>query len=196
MMNQFPALERLRPLLRLEFAILAAVLLAAAVWYNLSSKVADVRDEETAVETKLKAAQQDLDLFAANNEQAGLEEKLQVLQLEQKTLELAPMVDALKVGEDILTYVENQQLALNAFGKQESTTTSGEDEVLTLRYNFTVQGDQEALVGILGLLKEHPTASVQSLNFARRSEGEESWVMSLELSVYYLDPEQDQEQGT
>ena len=135
-------------------------------------------------------------MFLENNEQAGLEEKLQVLQLEQKTLELAPIADALRVGEDILTYVEERQLTLNAFRKEETTTISGEKAVLTLDYNFSVQGDQESLVGILSLLKEHPTASVDSLQFTKLAEAEESWIMSMRLSVFYLDPDENQEQGT
>ena len=192
MMSQFPALERLRPLLRLEYAVLAALLVVAAVWYSFDSRVEDARDAEIAAEQKVKAAREDLNLFVANNEQAELEERLRVLQLEQKTLELAPMVDALRVRDDILNYVEERQLVLNAFGKAETTTTLGDQEVLALRYNFTVQGDEESLIGILSLLKEHPTASVQSLQFARKLEAVETWVMGLELSVFFLDSEQDQ----
>ena len=194
MMSQFPSLERIRPLLRLEVAVFVALLLAAVVWFNLNSKVEDARDEETAVEQRLRAARVDVDLFAGNNERTKLEEELQLLKLEQKTLELTPMVDAARVRDDILTYVDERKLALNAFGKQETTTPSGDREVSTLRYSFTVQGDEESLVGILSLLKEHPTASVQSLQFARLVEDPENWQMSLELAVFYLSPEQEQEQ--
>ena len=67
MMSQFPALERLRPLLRLEYAILVALLLVAAVWFNFSSKVDEVRVEETRVQKTLKAAVDDLNLFSGSN---------------------------------------------------------------------------------------------------------------------------------
>ena len=197
MMSQFPSLERLRPLLRLEVAILVVLLLVAAVWFNLSSKIDEARDEETGVEQRLKAAQDDLDFFATNNERAALEEELRLLQLElqkvnEVTLELSPRDDAVRVRDDILAFVEEWQLALNAFGQQELTTPAGDEEIPTLRYSFTVQGDEVSLVGILRLLQEYPTASVQALQFTRLAEDLESWEMSLELLAFYLGTEQDQ----
>ena len=68
MMSQFPTLERLRPLLRPEFAFLVALLLVAAVWFSINSKVEEARDEETRVEQKLNAARDDLDFFAGSND--------------------------------------------------------------------------------------------------------------------------------
>ena len=200
MMSQFPALERLRPLLRLEYAILVALLLVAAVWFNFSSKVDEVRVEETRVQKTLKAAVDDLNLFSGNNERAELEEELGLLQLQLQqvndiSLELSPKDDALLVRDDILAYVDQQQLALNAFGQLEGTTAAGDEELLTIRYSFTVQGDEEALVGVLSLLNGYPTASVQSLRFTRLAEDLEGWEMSLELAVFFLGPEEDQEQG-
>ena len=191
MMNQFPTLERLRPLLRIEFAILIALLLVAAGWFNFNSKVEVAKDEEKGVEQRLKAARDDLALFASNSEQIELEEELQLLKLQlqkvnELTLELSPKDDALRVRDDILAYIDQRQLALDAFGQQEATTRAGDQDLPTIRYSFTVQGDEESLVGILSLVREHPTASVQSFQFARPAEDLGNWVMSLELAVFYL----------
>ena len=195
MMTQFPSLERLRPLLRVEVAVIVALLLVAVVWFNFNSKVEDARGEETVVEQRLRAARADLNVFAGNNEQSELEERLRLLKVElekvrQITVGLSPREDALRVRDDILTFVDEQQLALNAFGQQEVTTPAGDEEIPTILYSFTAQGDEESLVGILRLLQEYPTATVQALQFARLAEGLESWEMSLELSVFYLDSEQ------
>ena len=120
---------------------------------------------------------------------------MQLQQVNDISLELSPKDDALLVRDDILAYVDQQQLALNAFGQLEGTTAAGDEEILTIRYSFTVQGDEEALVGVLRLLNVYPTASVQSLRFTRLAEDLEGWEMSLELAVFFLGPEEDQEQG-
>ena len=195
MMSQFPSLERLRPLLRVEVGVIVALLLVAVVWFNFSSKVEDARGKETVVERSLRAARADLNVFAGNNEQSKLEEELRLLKLElekvqQITVELSPKEDALRVRDDILTYVDERQLALNAFGQQEVTTRAGDEEIPTIRYSYIAQGDEESLVGILRLLREYPTATVQALQFTRLAEGLENWEISLELSVFYLGSEQ------
>jgi len=191
MTSQFPTLERLRPLLRIEFAAAVVLLLVAVVWFNLNSKVEDARAAETVVEQKLRAARADLNLFAENNEQSNLEEKLRLLQLQldkvqQITVELSPRADALRVRDDILAYVDERNLALNAFAQEELKTPAGGEEIPTIRYSFTTQGDEESLVGILRLLQDYPTATVQALQFARLAEDLDNWEMSLELSVFYL----------
>ena len=210
MMSQIPALERLRPFLRLEVAILVALLLVAMVWFNISfsfgplglgevslgPKVEDARDQDRTVDQRLRAARADLVLFEGNNEQAELEERLRLLMSEQTSLEMAPRDDALGVRDDILTYIEERQLALITFVKQEATTTSGDEEIPTFRYAFIIQGDQESLVGILRLLQEYPAASVQALDFARLVDDQVSWEMTLQLSVLFLSGEQNQDQGT
>ena len=115
--------------------------------------------------------------------------QLQVQRVNEVTLELSTKDDAVRVRDEILAYVDQRQLALNTFGQLEGTTPAGDEVLPTINYSFTVQGDEESLVGILRLVKEHPTASVQSLQFTRVTEDLENWVLSLELAVFYLGPE-------
>ena len=116
--------------------------------------------------------------------------QLQVQRVNEVTLELSPKDDAVRVRDDILAYVDERRLSLNAFGQQESTTPAGDEQIPTLRYSFTVQGDEESLIGVLRLLQEYPTTTVQALQFARLAGDLENWEMSLDLAVFYLDSEQ------
>ena len=162
-MNQFPALERLRPFLRIEVAVLAAVLLVAVVWYYQNQQIDDAREEESVLQRQLKAAVDDLNLFIADNEQPALEAELRQLQVvvEEPSSTLLPSrEDALKFRDDLLAYVDNRQLELNEFGKEETSTPFGDDEFPTIRYSIAAVGNADALVGMLELLQDFPTATV------------------------------------
>lgn len=184
-MNQFPALERLRPYLRIELAVLAAVLVFAVVWFYQNQQVGDAREEESVLDRQLKAAQDDLNLFIANNEQPALAEELRQLQVVERPLSLSSREDALKFRDDVLSYVDDRQLTLNAFGKEETSIPFGGDDFPTIRYSISAQGSEDDLVGMLQLLQDFPTATVQVLQLVRSPESLDSWEMNLNLDVLY-----------
>jgi len=154
MMTQFPTLERLRPLLRVEVAVLVALLLVAVAWFNLSSMIEDAREAEKAVEQRLMAARGALDLSAGNDEKAELEEQLQALQLDQKTLMLASMADALRVRDDILTYVEERKLATKLL-QQADECREGEGDEDECHDNGHYQANDRVNQGGLDLVLHH-----------------------------------------
>ena len=117
-MSLFPTLERLRPFLRIETGILIALLIVLAVWYSFNQKASDAREEESGLEKRVKAAQDDLDFFARNNERDTLEERLRLLQTDQSPVSLPSRESALLFRDDILSYVAAQRLALNQYANE------------------------------------------------------------------------------
>jgi len=186
-MNQFPTLQRLRPLLRIEVGILVVVLVIALIWYNQNQQVGDARDEESLMVQKINAANDDLAVFEQTNARAALEEELAQLQSEQKPVVLPTRRDALRLNDELLAYADDQQLGLPAYHRKEMTVTSAEQEFPAVRYSIVAQGSAAPLVGMLELLRDFPSAKVQLLQFVRPPEGQDIWEMSLELDVFYGD---------
>ena len=186
-MSQFPTLERLRPYLRIEVGVVVALLVVIVGWYMFSQQTTESRDADLLLDQKLGAVQSDLNAFARNDERDRLIEQLAALQADQATVVLPTRDEALRFRDELLRYVDSQNLSLNAFGKDESLTPIGEQEYPTVRYSIVAQGPQESLVGTLQLLQGFPTAAVQVLELVRPVEDLPEWVMTLELSVFYDD---------
>ena len=182
----FPSLERLRPLIRIEVGVFAALLVVLVTWYMFSQQTTESRDAETALDQRLDVFHRDLAAFARSNEQDSLKEELAALQADKSTLVLPTKDEAMGFRDALLEYVDSQNLSLNAFGQDESLSPIGEQEFSTIRYSIIVQGFQEPLVGALQLLQDFPTA-VQVLEMVRAVEGQPEWVMILELSVFFDD---------
>ena len=186
LMTQFPSLQKLRPLIRIEVGVLAALLLVVVIWYSFSQQTAESRDAETALDQRFGAFRSDLAAFARSNERATLQEELAALQADKSAVVLPTRDEAFRFRDELLEYVDSHNLSLNAFGQEESLTPIGEQDFPTIRYSIIVQGLQESLVGTLQLLQEFPTA-VQVLELVRAVEGLPEWVMILELSVFFDD---------
>ena len=186
-MTQFPTLARLRPYLRIEVGVVAALLVVIVAWYMFNQQTTESRDAEANVDKQLGVVQSDLDAFARNDERAPLQERLAALQADQATVVLPTREHALRFRDDLLKYVELQNLSLNAFGKEETFTPIGEQDYPTIRYSIVAQGLQDSLVGTLQLLQGFPTAAVQVLELIRPVEDLPEWVLSLELSVFFDD---------
>ena len=184
-MTQFPTLEWLRPLLRLEVAVVVAVLILAYVWYTQQQQLDDARAEESSLESNLSAVLVDLRYQDPNRDLGALQEKLASL-LSAEVLQPLPSREmALRLGEDVLIYAQNQQLGLSEFGTLETISVLGEQEYSAIRYLIAARGTTDSLVGVLELLRDFPTAKVQALHFVRPIEAPESWEMNLELDVFY-----------
>ena len=186
-MTQFPTLEKLRPYLRIEVGVVAALLVVIVAWYMFNQQTSESRDAETALDRKLLAAQADLDTFARRDERATLQNQLAELQADQATVVLPRRDVALRFRDELLRYVDSENLPLNAFGKEESLRPIGEQEYPIIRYSIVAQGDQDSVVGTLRLLQDFPTAAVDMLELRRPVEDLPEWVMTLELSVFFDD---------
>lgn len=192
-MNQLPSLEKLRPLLRMETAVVIAILVLAVAWYTQSQMTEDAREAESAADQKLKtadrklrAAQQDLDSFDTSNGRGALEAELEKEQsIEQDQLALPSQDKALSFGDALLIYTNDQELHLPVYDQTESVASVGEQEFQAIHYSIRAQGSVAALVGVLKLLQEFPTAAVQTLDFVRPSEELDNCGMSLELDVFF-----------
>ena len=185
-MNQFLTSDRLRGLLRLEVAIVVVVLLLAVVWYSQRGQTSDAKALEAVVVEDLAKARRAQAILSNQDDVATLEERKRQL---QSLLELPDTLfrdDSLKFGNDFLSYVDEQSLALPSYGEEDASAIIGEEQHATIRYSLVVQGSSAALVGVLTLLEDLP-AKVQAMRFNKLPDGPNSWEMSLELDVFYQD---------
>jgi len=186
-MTQFPSLEKIRPYLRIETAVVVALLVVVVFWYMLSQQVNESSDAEGVLDQKIAAVRSDINAFTQNDERATLQAQLAELQADQTTVVLPSRDLALQFGDVLLKYVSSQNIPLNNYATEETLTPIGEQDYPTIRYSIIVQGPQNSLVGTLELLQEFPTAVVQVLELIRPVEDRPEWVMTLELSVFYDD---------
>lgn len=186
-MTQFPSLEKIRPYLRIETAVVVALLVVVVFWYMLSQQVNESSDAEGVLDQKIAAVRSDINAFTQNDERATLQAQLAELQADQTTVVLPSRDLALQFGDVLLKYVSSQNIPLNNYATEETLTPIGEQDYPTILYIIIVQGPQNSLVGTLELLQEFPTAAVQVLELIRPVEDRPEWVMTLELSVFYDD---------
>ena len=186
-MTQFPSLEKIRPYLRIETAVVVALLVVVVFWYMLSQQVNESSDAEGVLDQKIAAVRSDINAFTQNDERATLQAQLAELQADQTTVVLPSRDLALQFGDVLLKYVSSQNIPLNNYATEETLTPIGEQDYPTIRYSIIVQGPQNFLVGTLELLQEFPTAAVQVLELIRPVEDRPEWVMTLELLVFYDD---------
>ena len=170
----------------METAVVIALLVLAVAWYNQFQETGDARDAKSASDLQLDAAQDDLRFWEINNDPVALREELTQLQsLEQDSLALPTRATASSFGDELLIYANEQELRLPVFGQAGSVASVGDQEFQAIHYSIRALGSADALVGVLKLLQEFPTAAVQTLEFVRPPEQLESWEMSLELDVFF-----------
>jgi len=189
-MGQFPTLKRIMPLLRIESAVVAAVLVFAVLWYYQDQQIFDVREEAVGLERRLQIVTEDLTFAIASDDSNDLEEQLSELRSAQRgPLGLPSLESAASFGDKLLIYLDEQQLNVLGFGKTETVATVGGKDYQAIRYAIATQGTGESLVGLLKLLEDFPTAAVQSLTLAKPIEGSDNWELALELDLFYGDGE-------
>ena len=67
-MTQFPSLEKIRPYLRIETAVVVALLVVVVFWYMLSQQVNESSDAEGVLDQKIAAVRSDINAFTQNDE--------------------------------------------------------------------------------------------------------------------------------
>lgn len=184
-MIQLPTWGRLRPLLRIEAGILAAILVAAVAWFSFNQQVDKSRQQASALDEKLRAAREDLSFLTDDAQRPTLEAKLRGLQSAPGITALPAREAVSAFGDMVIGYVNEQGLRLPIFGKSETTATVGETQYPAIRYSMSAQGEADAIVGLLELLRGFPTAAVRTLDFVRIVGEPESWEMSLDLDLLY-----------
>ncbi len=157
-MTQFPTLEKLRPYLRIETAVVVTLLVVVVAWYMFNQQASESKDAEILLDQRIGAVQSDLNAFARSDERGALQQQLAALQADQTTVILPSRDRAVGFGKVLLDYVASQNLPLNNYATEETLTPIGEQDYATIRYSIVVQGPEQALVGTLRLLQDFPTA--------------------------------------
>ena len=184
-MNQLLTPGRLRPLLRIEAGILAAIVVAAVAWFVFNQQVDKSRQQASALDEKLKAVQEDLNLLAGGAQRATLEANLRELQSDNPIAALPTQEEVSAFGDMVINYVYEQQLSLPIFGKSETKAMVEDQEYSAIRYSMLARGEANAIVGLLALLQGFPTASVRNLDFMRSEDEPDTWEMNLDLDLFY-----------
>lgn len=185
-MNQYPTLVKLRPLLRMEVAVLIAALLVVVVGFNQYQGTQDAESSETDLDRKVTAVRDDLRFWDTSHDSAALAEQMAQLQEADPAQDFPSLERALKLGVDMLTYSAGRSVTLPVFSKEERSTLLAEEEFLTIHYSMLAQGSSTSLVGMLELLLDVPAISVRVLEFVGPVEGLANWEMTLAFDVLYM----------
>ena len=86
----------------------------------------------------------------------------------------------------LTSYAAVQQLDLKEFERGEASFVFDDKTVYpAVSYRLLVQGAAQSLVGMLILLRDVPTALVQTLDFTILPESQDRWEVAMEMLVVY-----------
>lgn len=180
--------------MRIETALAALVVVAAAVMVNLYMARAEAQDERAAFESQITLA--DDDLVALAEERAGKEAELegksqelaaaQERQTEQDIAQtFVTRVEAQNISAQLIGLASTNEIAIESFETSQADATVAGDDYPAVSYSLVATGAVGELIGMLDVIGAAPTARVDKLEFSRNSGDETLWVMSLDLVVVY-----------
>ena len=190
-------LDKVRTLLRLEVALVAAIAVAAAAGGYLYLERSAAQEDVLTLESQHSAARDDLE--ALKNEQVNktqeLEEKQQELVLKQeesdaleKTLVLQTLSssqEALELSAKLINYAAERDLDIDNFATTQGVTSIGEVDFPTASYDLVAEGTSGSLIGMLDIIGGVVTARVDRLELTRDPKDVDLWIMSLDVMVLY-----------
>ncbi len=180
--------------MRIETALAALVVVAAAVMVNLYMARAEAQDERAAFESQITLA--DDDLVALAEERAGKEAELegksqelaaaQERQTEQDIAQtFVTRVEAQNISAQLIGLASTNEIAIESFETSQADAAVAGDDYPAVSYSLVATGAVGELIGMLDVIGAAPTARVDKLEFSRNSGDETLWVMSLDLVVVY-----------
>ncbi len=174
--------------------IMAALALAAALaclYFFLQQS--NTNKELSDVTRQVTASQRKLDLLAESrlNKEATLKELQDEFERKKgeasqpSDIGLVSRREALELMPRLSEYVAHNQVALGDF-----TYTEGDVKILNstlpaISYVMAAKGPADALINMLDVVWEVPTASIQSLELIRDLDHPGTWIMSLDIAVFY-----------
>lgn len=165
----------------------AAALIAALIGLFLFVQRVSAREDERDLNTQLSSVTRALQ--GRQQERAVLEETLGTLKAPVPATQgsLPSRFDAQGLGIRFTEYVTEpgRDVRIGSFDSVESSFNAGAQVYPVLSYTIEAKGPKNSLIGLLGLLKEYPSALVQALTFSRDAVDETQWVMKLGLVLFY-----------
>ena len=130
-MNQFPTLQKLGTLVRLETVLLGLVLVVAVAGYILYQQVGDADNEKLELKRQLATVGDDLAYLKANNSTVALEEELEQLQSKPEPKSAPSRLEALEFSTAMVTFAEGNKLRLTTFNTAKTSASRGGTEVVS-----------------------------------------------------------------
>ena len=188
-LNQRLTVPQLRTLLlradKLSLVLSLAVAVAAYAWFTQYQALGETRGERSDLEGRFQVVRDDLAYLDANDETAALQESLEIEQAKPEPESLPSREEAGEFSRTMVDYAAIQELPLTTFDRVDTSVAVGEQEYPSFRHSLEAQGSMEALIGLLRLVDEFPTAKVLELVFNRVAGAPTDWAMSLHLDVFY-----------
>lgn len=189
-MNQRITLQLLVTLLRRadRVALILGIVAVAAAYYGFTQyrEVGEARDKLSSIESRVQVVEDDLAFLRDSDEAPFLQQKLEVERSKPELQSLPSKEEAGEFSSAMISYAAAQDLTLGTFERSDETVLIGETEFSSIHHSMAAQGNTIALIGMLQLLSEFPTAKVLDLAINRIEGSQTQWTMGLELDVFYL----------
>ena len=191
-------LDKAKTLLRIETALVALILAAAAAGVYIFIDLGGSRDDLAEAERRFPIANNDL---AALRQEKGLrvqelaikQQNLTVEQQGSKTQEegiirrtFATRREALDLSAHLIDYASDHDLGLGNFETTQSAETVGGVEFPTVSYSLLATGAPDSLIGMLDIVGGVRTAKVENLELIRDESQQALWNMTLDVVVIYF----------
>ena len=168
-------------------ALAAVVIVAAAIGGYLYLEREAARQDVQEIEGRLALAEGDLK--ALQVEEAKKAEELAVAQEAPSrsggTQLSVSRADALDLTDNLIAHAAKLGLGLGNFETSQVVFSAGELELPAIAYALVSQGEPGALIDMLAIIAEVPTANVERLQLTRVPTEPDRWVMALDLVVVY-----------
>ena len=188
-MNQRITLQQLVALLRRadRLALILGLLAVVAAYYGFSQyrEAGEARDKLASIESRFQVVEDDLVYLRDNDETPFLQQNLEVERSKPEPQSLPSKDEAAKFSSAIVSYAADLELPLSTFERSEMSMLIGETEFPSIHHSMETQGNTVALIGMLQLVSEFPTAKVLDLVINRFEDSQTEWTMGLELDVFY-----------
>ena len=189
-MNQRITLQQLVTLLRQGDRVARILGLAAVVvaYYGFTQyqEVGEARDRLSSIESRVQVVEDDLVYLRDSDEATFLRQNLEVERSKPEPQSLPSKEEAGEFSSDMISYAGDQELTLGTFERSDESVLIGETEFPSIHHSMEAQGNAVALIGLLQLVSEFPTAKVLDLAINRVEGSQTEWTMGFELDVFYL----------
>ena len=189
--------DRTSTFVRIETALAAIIVIAAAAGVYLSLERADAREELPGLEKRYALAEDDL---VALQQETALRtetvtrktEELALRQEESKAREtsmalhtLTPRSDALGLSARLIAFAAERDLALAPYEWSEGPVPVGQIEFPAISYSMVAKGTPGPLVGIVDIVGGVIAANIETLEIERDPDDTDLWIMKLDLVAPY-----------
>ena len=188
-MNQRITLQQLVTLLRRadRVALILGLVAVVAAYYGFTQyrEVGEARDKLSSIESRVQVVEDDLAYLRDSDEAAFLQQNLEEERSKPEPQGLPPKVEAQEFSSAIVSYAAALELPLSTFERSEVSVLISEVEYPSIRHSMEAQGHSVALIGLLQLVSEFPTAKVLELEINRVEGSQTLWTLEMVLDVFY-----------